>query len=162
MNEVLDELDMEIAERKKKHEEEMAKIDTNIAAEKERQEERRERMKKNTVLRDRLEVELNEEVLRRMFKENTEYLRNIEVGRVDSSRHRAFHKSSRTIWMKNKRELMDNNEYVWKVLLAECFIKFYMDLFGFSKSEAEKRISETPLRKAVEDSEDDNSSDDML
>ena len=52
--------------------------------------------------------------------------------------------------------------YVWKVLLAECFIKFYMDHFGFHKKEAEERISETPLRKAVEDSDEDNSSDDML
>merc|ERR1719318_90630 len=41
MDEVLDDLDIEIAERKKKHEEEMAKIDTDIAAEKQRQEERR-------------------------------------------------------------------------------------------------------------------------
>ena len=63
--------------------------------------------------------------------------------------------------MKTKREQMDNNEYVWKVLLAECFIKFYMDLFGFDKKEAEKRISETPLGRAVEDSED-NSSDEFI
>ena len=189
MNEVLDELDIEIADRRKKHEEEMATIDTDIAAEKQRQEERRERMKKNAVLRDRLEVEVVESVLRRMFKENTEYLKDIEAGRVQSSRHQAFHKSSRSrdalyytmitdpftddqlewtleemgmVWMKTKREQIDNNEYVWKVLLAECFIKFYMDHFGFHKKEAEERISETPLRKAVEDSDEDNSSDDML
>ena len=185
MDEVLDELDIEIAERKKKHEEEMAQIDTDIAAEKERQEERRARMKKNTLLRDRLEVEVTELEIRRMFEENKEYLKSIEAGRVYSSRHKAFHKSSRTrhalyytmitdpftdnqlewtleemgkVWMKTRREQMDNNEYVWKVLLAECFIKFYMDQFGFDKNESEKRISETPLRKAVED----NSSDDEL
>jgi len=58
------------------------------------------------------------------------------------------------VWMKNKREQMDNNEYVWKVLLAECFIKFYMDHFNVDKTEAEKRISETPLRKSEYDSED--------
>ena len=188
MDEVLDDLDIEIAERKQKHEEEMAKIDTDIAAEKRRQEERRERMKKNAALRNRLEVEITESVLRKMFEENREYLRNIETGRVESSRHQAFHKSSRTrhalyytmitdpftdnqlewtleemgrVWMKTKREQMDNNEYVWKVLLAECFIKFYMDLFGFDKKEAEKRISETPLGRAVEDSED-NSSDEFI
>ena len=55
------------------------------------------------------------------------------------------------VWMKNKKEQMDNDEYVWKVLLAEAFIKFYMDHFGVGKKEAEKRISETPLRKTVED-----------
>jgi hypothetical protein len=185
MDEVLDDLDIEIAERKKKHEEEMAQIDTDIAAEKERQEERRARMKKNTLLRDRLEVEVTEFEIRRMFEENKEYLKSIEAGKVDSSRHKAFHKSSRTrhalyytmitdpftddqlewtleemgkVWMKTRREQMDRNEYVWKVLLAECFIKFYMDKFGFDKSEAEKRIRETPLHKAVED----NSSDDDL
>ena len=189
MDEVLDELDIEIAERKKKHEEEMAMIDKDITAEKQRQEERRERMKKNAVLRDRLELEINESILRRMFKENTEYLRNIEAGRVDSSRHRAFHKSCRTrqalyytmitdpftddqlewtldemgkVWMKTEREQMDNNEYVWKVLLAECFIKFYMDHFGLSKKETEKKISETPLRKAVEDRKEENLSDDEI
>ena len=189
MHEVLDDLDIEIAERKKKHEEEMATKDSNIAAEKQRQEERRERMKKNAMLRDRLEVEVVESVLRRMFKENTEYLKDIEAGRVQSSRHQAFHKSSRSrhalfytmitdpftddqlewtleemgmVWMKTKQEQMDNNEYVWKVLLAECFIKFYMDHFGFHKKEAEERISETPLRKGVEDSNEDNSSDDNM
>ena len=33
------------------------------------------------------------------------------------------------VWMKTKEEHRKNNEYVWKVLLAECFIKFYMDMF---------------------------------
>ena len=38
MDKVLDDLDIEIAERKKNHEEEIATIDTDIAAEKQRQE----------------------------------------------------------------------------------------------------------------------------
>jgi len=183
MDEVLDDLDIEIAERKKKHDEEMATVDRDITAEKQRQEERRERMKNNAILRDRLEVEITESDLRRMFNENLEYLKNIEKGLVESSRHKAFHQSTRTrhallykmitdpfsedqlewtldemrmVWMKTKREEMDNNEYVWKVLLAECLIKFYMDHFGFTKEVAEKKISETPLRKAVEDSSSDD------
>ena len=180
MDEVLDDLDKEIADRKQKHEEEMAKIDTNVAAEKKRQEDRRERMKENALLRNRLEVEISESVLRKMFKKNMEYFEKIWKGKIESSRHKAFKKSVRTrhalyytmitdpftddqlewtleeigkVWMKTKREQMDNNEYVWKVLLAECFIKFYMDHFGFEKEEAEKRIRETPLRKTVEDDE---------
>jgi len=180
MDEVLDDLDKEIAERKKQHEAEMAKIDTDIAAEKQRQEERRERFKRNAVYRDQLETEITEPVLRQMFSNNLEYLQNIQAGRIPSSRHTAFHKSCRTrhallykmitdpftdkqldwtleemgkVWMRNKREQMDNNEYVWKVLLAECFIKFYMDHFGVDKNEAEKRISETPLRKSENDSD---------
>ena len=189
MDEVLDDLDKEIADRKMKHEEEMAKIDTDIAAEKRRQEERRERMKSNAVDRDKLEAEVTEDVLRRMFRDNLEYLKEIKTGEVESSRHQAYHKSCRTrhalyytmitdpftddqlewtldeigqVWMKNKREQMDNNEYVWKVLLAECFIKFYMDHFSVSKKEAEKRISETPLRNTGEDSEDEDSSDEEV
>jgi len=186
LDEVLDDLDIEIAERKRQHEEEMAKLDTDISAEKARQQERRERMKRNAVLRDKLANEVTESVLRRMFSENLTYLKNIEAGVEESSRHKAFHKSSRTrhalyytmitdpftdeqlewtldeiskVWMRNKREQMDNNEYVWKVLLAECFIKFYMDHFGLNKQEAEKRISETPLRKVGTESDDE--SDDM-
>ena len=58
------------------------------------------------------------------------------------------------VWMRNKKEQMDCNEYVWKVLLPECFIKFYMDHFKVSKEEAKKRISETPLR-GEEDSDED-------
>ena len=38
-----------------------------------------------------------------------------------------------SIWMRNKREQMENNEYIWKVLLPECFIKMYADHFQFSK-----------------------------
>eukprot|EP00092_Neocalanus_flemingeri_P017995 GFUD01019474.1.p1 GENE.GFUD01019474.1~~GFUD01019474.1.p1 ORF type:complete len:787 (+),score=287.80 GFUD01019474.1:221-2362(+) len=188
MDEVLDDLDKDIAERKRKHDEEMAKIDTDIAAEKRRQEERRGRLKENALLRNRLEVEITEKVLRRMFKDNKKYLESIWNGEVDSSRHKAFHKSNRTrhalyytmitdpftddqlewtldeigkVWMKNKREQMDNNEYVWKVLLAECFIKFYMDHFGLDKKEAEKKISETPLPKK-EDSDEEASSEDEV
>ena len=172
MDEALDDLDVEIAERKQRHEEKMARLDKGIAAEKQRQVERGERMKKNADLRDRLEVEITEPVLRKMFKNNIEYLKDIQLGRVESSRHQAFQKSGRTrhalyytmitdpfteeqldwtleeigkVWMKTKRDQTDNNEYVWKVLLAECFIKFYMDHLGFDKKEAEKRISETPL-----------------
>jgi len=181
MDEVLDDLDKEIAERKKQHEAEMAKIDTDISAEKRRQEERRERLKRNAVFRDQLEKDITKPVLIKMFQDNLEYLQNIEAGKIASSRHTAFHKSCRTrhalyytmitdpftdnqldwtleelgkVWMRNRREQMDNNEYVWKVLLAECFIKFYMDHFNVDKKEAEKRISETPLRKSDDDSDE--------
>ena len=185
----MDDLDKEIADRKMKHDEEMAKIDTDIAAEKRRQEERRERMKSNAVDRDRLEAEVTEDVLRRMFRDNLDYLKKIKIGEVESSRHQAYNKSCRTrhalyytmitdpftdyqlewtldeisqVWMRNKKEQMDNNEYVWKVLLAECFIKFYMDHFSVSKEEAEKRISETPLRKTEGSSDNEDSSDEEL
>ena len=59
--------------------------------------------------------------------------------------------------MKTERDYMENNDYVWKVLLPEIFIKFYMDQFDVSKSEAEQRIRETPLK-----SEENNSNTDLL
>ena len=172
MDEVLDELDKEIAARQKRHEEEMKKVDADIAAENRRQEELTERMRFNLILRDRLEAEVTKPVLQQMFSDNLEYLKGILSGKEKSSRNEAFHKSARTrhaiyysmitdpftddqldwtlelmgkVWMKTKREQMDMNELVWKVLLPECFIKFYMDHFSVSKAEAEKRISETPL-----------------
>ena len=57
--------------------------------------------------------------------------------------------------MKTKREQINMNEYVWKVILPEIFIKLYMDFFGFEKMEAEQRISETPLNKGTDYSSDD-------
>ena len=49
------------------------------------------------------------------------------------------------IWMRDKKQEMDNHDYIWKVMVSECFIKFYMDFFSCDKVEAELRISETPL-----------------
>ena len=102
---------------------------------------------------------------------------------MESSRHTAYQKSGKTrhalyycmitdpfsdeqlewtleligqIWMRNRKEQLDQNEYVWKVLLAECFIKFYMDHFSMRKDEAEKCIRESPLSwEDDEASEDD-------
>ena len=171
-DEILDELDVEIARKQKKHDEDMAKIDMEIEEERNKRQKCQDRFKANVSLRNRLEKELTESKLRKMFKRNKSYLQHIFDGTIVSSRHQAFHKSVRTrqalfytmitdpftddqldctleemsaLWMRNKREQMDNNEYIWKVLLPECFIKFYMDMFGFEKAEAETRISETPL-----------------
>ena len=58
------------------------------------------------------------------------------------------------VWMRTKREKFDNKEYVWKVLLSECFIKFYMDWFRVSKQDAEIMIRETPLRNEEDDKSD--------
>lgn len=170
----MDELDAEIARKQKLHDEKIAKVDMEIEEERIKREERRVRFKENALLRDRLEVELTETRLRKMFEMNKDYLQDIYDGKTESQRHAAFHKSMRTRqalyytmitdpftddqldwtleeisrhWMKNKREQLDNNEYVWKVLLPECFIKFYMDMFGLEKAEAEVKIKETPLHK---------------
>ena len=172
--EILDELDVEIAKRHKRHELDRAKVDKQIEEERKKKEERKARCRENAKLRNRLERELSEEKVRGTFRAIIPYLEAIWNGIEPSKRHEAFHKSVRTrqalyytmitdpftddqldwvleemstIWMRNKREQMENNEYIWKVLLPECFIKMYGDHFRFSKEEAEVRISETPLHK---------------
>ena len=167
--EILDELDIEIAERNKRHELDRAKVNHQIEEDRREKEERRARFRENAKLRNRLERELTEEKVRGTFRASIPYLKAIWKGREVSKRHEAYHKSVRTrqalyytmitdpftddqldwvleemssIWMRNKREQMENNEYIWKVLLPECFIKMYGDYFGFSKEEAEMRISE--------------------
>ena len=172
--EIFDELDAEIRKRHKKHEEDMAKIDEEIEGERRKREELKTRLKENALLRNRLEKELTETEMRSIFKANLGYLQSIHDGVLSSARHKAFHKSVRTrqalyytmitdpftddqlnwtleemskVWMRNKREQMDNNEYVWKVLLPECFIKVYGDKFGVGRAEAEMMIGETPLHQ---------------
>lgn len=165
--EILDELDVEIARKHKRHELDSAKVDKQIEEERKKKEERKARCKANAKLRNRLEKELSEEKVRGIFRDIIPHLEAIWNGQEDSKRHEAFHKSVRTrqalyytmitdpftddqldwvleemslIWMRNKREQMENNEYIWKVLLPECFIKIYGDYFGFSKEEAEVKM----------------------
>ena len=96
MDEILDELDKEIAENKEKHERESAQVQADIVAEKLRQEERRKRLAVNAKLRDRLEIEITEEELRKLFANNRVYLEGIWNGSKESMRHKAFHQSRRT------------------------------------------------------------------
>jgi len=174
VDEICDEMDKRIAEKQKAHEEEMEKVDKDIEGMKRKRAERKARMKENAKRRNILETKLTEPKLRKLFKQNLEHLQGVWDGQVESSRHNAFHQSTRTrhalyymmitdpftddqldwtldeiekVWMKTKEEHRRNNEYVWKVLLAECFIKFYMDMFQVTKDEAVQMIGETPLHK---------------
>lgn len=173
--EILDEMEAEIISRQARHDQEMAQVDLEVQWMRIAEEERKGRMQENASRRLRLQSELTEERLRKLFKHITPYLKDIVAGVVASSRHQAFVQSVKTrhalfytlitdpfsdqqldwtleemskLWMRNKKEQMENNEYVWKVLLPECFIKFYMEVFGIEQPEAVQRIKETP---AVED-----------
>ena len=100
------------------------------------------------------------------------FLEDIKDGLIESSRHKAFHKGPQTrqnlqytmihhpfkeqhvdwvyeemagIWLRTDQEHKDNNEYIWKVLMPECFIRLYSDFFKISRMEAEQRIKETPF-----------------
>ena len=172
MEEVLDDMDLEIAERRKKHEKEMTCVDISIATEKMKQDETEERFLHNGERAERLREEVTELELRKFFKDNLQYLKDIQSGIIDSSRHKAYRKSARSrhalyytmltdplsdeqldwaleelskVWMRTSKEQMDNNDYIWKVLLAEFIIKVYMDKFDMDKNQAEQCISETPL-----------------
>ena len=170
----LDQLDDRIAEKEKVHALKMAAIDEELASIRMRKREEKDRRKTNAMLRDQLKKEVTKDVLKAMFSRNKTYLKKVWSGEVESERHKKYHKGIKarqellyqmitdpftddqlewtlqeisSVWMKNTKEYMDNNEYVWKVLLPETFIKFYMDHFGVEKEEAEFRISETPLGK---------------
>jgi len=47
--------------------------------------------------------------------------------------------------MKDRFEIRKNNEYVYKVLMPECLIKFYMDFFKVNKATSEANILEHKL-----------------
>ena len=57
-------------------------------------------------------------------------------------------------WMPTLEEYYKKQEYVWKVLLPECFIKFYMDFFKLDKATAELNIKETPCPSASDNEEE--------
>ena len=148
--EILDEQDEEIRKRQEKYDEDEAKRDKEIDMDRKKKEEREINLRVNTVLRNRLEMELTEAKMRSAVQANVNFLKTIQAGVTPSGRHEAFKKSVKTreglrytmitdpftnnqlnwtmeelgeMWMRNKKEQRDNSEYVWHVLLPEVFIK---------------------------------------
>ena len=172
----LDQLDKEIANREEKHAKEMKQGKENIEAMKKEKLERKKRFNQNEKLRNRLRTALKEKEIQRRFADNSEYLREISSGNISSNRHDQFFKSegaSQQLFYRQisspfsdeqvewtEREIFKHWDkkqhrlYVSRVLLPECLIKIYMDYFGLTKAEAEKRISETPLSDSEESSDD--------
>jgi len=172
MDEILDKVDEEIKEHQAKHEAEMKMLDQTLEKQREKAAVLDRRMEANALLRDRLAEELTRDKLVELFEENVSYLTDIREGKIESERHKLFHQNSqsrqsllyrmithpftdeqvdwtyeefRRRWMKTTKQFHQFNEYMWKVLLPECFIKFYMDIFKFTKEETEIRIKETPM-----------------
>ena len=172
MDELLDEADEEIAKRQENHKKAMESADRWMKNFEQERSNREARYIVNAGYRDRLAVEITQPVLRKMFDENIDYLKSIRDGQTESSRHTAFHKDAGSrqallyiqihnpftdaqvdwtlecmadVWMKTWQERADNLDYVSKVLMPECLIKFYMDFFKISKAEAETKIKETPI-----------------
>ena len=178
---LLDELDVQIAEQKEKHRLHIQKLDEQAHLLQMRKEEREARYAANAINRDRLATELTQPVLKKMFANIRGFLEEIKAGLCKSTRHQAYHKSLQKrqalmytmithpftdqqvdwvykefadIWLRTKQEHADNNEYVWKVLMPEGFIRLYSDFFQVTMQEAEQMIKETPF-----DDSDDESSD---
>ena len=184
MDELLDDLDVQIADQKEKHRLQIKKLDADAMIQQKRKEDREVRYAANAINRDLLATELTQPTLRKMFADIRGSLEDIKDGLIESSRHKAFHKSLKTrqallytmithpftdkqvdwvyeemasIWLRTKQEHADNNEYIWKVLMPESFIRLYSDFFKLTMKEAEQRIKETPFDDSDESS--DNSSD---
>jgi len=172
MDEILDKVDLEIKEQQSKYEAEMKILDQTIEKQREKRAALEKRMEENGRLRDQLTEGLTKPVLEEMFEKNVQYFADIRDGKIESSRHNSFHSGPqsrqgllytmithpftdqqvdwtyekfRAKWMTTTKQFHQFNEYMWKVLLPECFIKFYMDFFQFTKQEAEIRIKETPM-----------------
>ena len=171
--EVLDEKDVMIRKLQEKHDKDTAKYDREIEGEKMKKEKREINFRVNGVLRDNLEMKLTEAKMRSAVKANISFLKSIQAGDTPSGRHEAFMKSVRTreglrytmitdpftddqlnwtleelgkVWMRSEKEKRDNSEYVWSVLIPECFLHVYAKQFDVSRAQAEVMIRETPLR----------------
>ena len=178
---VLDNLDKEILKKNIKYKEDSAKLDGEIKMVQNMKKDYRRRLKENALLRNKLAQEVSNAKLKCMFESNLDYLKSIEKGEIYSARHTDFHKSEsarqallykmitdpfteeqvdwvlkelKDIWMKNTEDVKKIADYIWKVLLPECLIKIYSDYFRMSRSEAEKKIKETPLVGEREDESD--------
>ena len=178
--EILDKLDLEIKKKKLEEQQINAKYNQEMLEKQTKREEDKERKKKNALLRNRLENELTKSKLKEAFQKNLPFLQSICDGVTNSARHTAFNKSviSRhrllytmisdpfteeqqdwtleemtNVWMRNNEERMKNQDYVWKVLLPEFYIKVYSDWFNVDKKLAETMMKETPLHKREDSSQ---------
>ena len=49
------------------------------------------------------------------------------------------------MWVKDKSQRLQYSTFVWKVMMPEVYIKFYMSHFNLEKAVAEKNMRETPM-----------------
>ena len=172
LDEMLDDLDVQIAEKKEKDRLQNLMLDETALQQKRKKEDREARYAANAINRKRLATELTQPVLKMMFGKIVGSLEDIKAGLIESSRHKAYFKSLKTrqallytmithpfsdqqvdwtlkeladIWLRTKQEHADNNEYIWKVLMPECMIRLYSEFFQVTMKEAEKMIKETPF-----------------
>ena len=171
-DDMLDNMDAEIAIKNRKDEEFLAKLDQERSLQRQKQDSYKARMKKNYINRCRLQKEITQTVLKKLFTENKDYLQSIYDGETFSSRHVAFHQSEKTrqamfyklvtepfsddqinwtlevmedVWVKDAEEKKEVRDYIWKVLMPSFLIKIYADFFGVTQGDAKNMIMETPV-----------------
>ena len=171
-DEMLDNIDVDIVKQNKKYEEDLTKMDQEMSLQQRKRDECKARMKKNYVHRSKLQKDITETELKKMFVENKDLLQSIYDGVTFSARHMAFHKSETTrqalfyklvtepfsddqinwtlevmeeVWVKDAAEKKDIRDYIWKVLMPTFLIKIYADFFGVSQVVAQIMIKETPV-----------------
>ena len=176
---ILDERDAQFARDLEAHRLNIQRLDEEANHMKLKREAREARYAANAINRNRLATELTQPVLKTMFGNILGFLEDIKAGLIESSRHKAYYKSLKTrqallytmithpftdqqvdwaykefadIWLRTKQEHADNNEYIWKVLLPEAFIRLYSEFFQVTMKEAEQRIKETPFDDSDSDS----------
>ena len=171
-DEMLDEMDAEIEKRNRKNDEISAKLDQELSLQRQKRDSCKARMKKNFIYRSRIQNEITETELKKLFSENKDFLQSVYDGVTFSARHQAFHKSETTrqamlyklvtepfsndqinwtlevmeeVWVKDAEEQKDVRDYIWKVLMPTFLVKIYADFFGVSQADANKMMKETPV-----------------
>ena len=145
----LDALDKEIRERKDISDADFAERDRRIKEEKFQQVARRKRLQINKERRDLLERDLSSDKMKELFRMNKDYVLKVYSGEIFSERRELFvmggiHRDRlrskmiapfseehldalmdeiSLIWMTNEHEVMENSEFIWKVILPETYIK---------------------------------------
>ena len=122
--------------------------------------------------RDIIKNSVHKEHLEDLFDINFTYLEKIRKGESESSRYSKYcagvkerqelfyevitHPFTEAqinhilnkmtlIWMPTQQKYRKHNDFMWKVMLPEACIKFYMDMFSVSREEAVNCINNTPF-----------------
>ena len=177
-DEILDELDADIARKDKEYVKKCLKVDLERKQIQIKFNKWKDWRKENTELGVRLQQELSQAKLSSLLEENLPYIQGIRDGNVPSSRSDDYHHSykrrfglyrkassgpftlSQTNWVLNhiSRRVVEGNssedrDYAFKVLLPEVLIKIYMDVLGLERAEADSRMVGTPIEGEEEEDE---------
>ena len=156
-------------QRKRKHDDEMAKLDANMERFKKQKEVEQKETEELIQLADVLRKELTEEKIEKIMAKNLEYFEDVKTGLEKNWRHKLYvspgnsdpklrssmvgapftdlqqdiiFEQVKNIWLKDKDMDRENRHYVDFVLLPTVFIRIYqvfMELTSFE--EAERRIN---------------------